>query len=220
MRYYVDFENVGTSGLTGIEQLTENDCVTIYYSNNPNVNMETVINIKKFAAKIQFLKLSDSLKKMNFSNALDILILTDVSKILPLSDDNFCIIISKDKGYDNIIGEFNKENGSEKIFRESDISDAVKKYKSNNKVKNSTSVNVPHKTLKVQKTPIDEIALENLFKKELLKYKQKKNKIIQIVRSSKSRCEINNRIGKSFTGADQKKIMGKLKPIIKNLPGS
>ena len=63
MRYYVDFENLGTAGLVGIENLTENDCVRIYYSNNPNVNMETVINIKKSVSKIQFLKLCDSLKK-------------------------------------------------------------------------------------------------------------------------------------------------------------
>ena len=32
--YLVDFENVNGDGLTGIEQLKAEDCVTIFYSKN------------------------------------------------------------------------------------------------------------------------------------------------------------------------------------------
>ena len=218
MRYYVDFENVGTAGLAGIEKLAENDCVRIYYSNNPNVNMETVINIKKSVSKIQFLKLCDSLKKMNISNALDIVILTDISNTLPLSDNDFCIVISNDKGYDSVISELNAKSGNKKIFRESNISEAVKKYKS--KVQTAVPKNKSTKKKKSKtKTTIDETALENLFKNGLSQYKQQKNQIIQIVKSSKSRDAINISIGKTFNGTDQKNIMKQLKPIIKVLPG-
>ncbi len=207
MHYYVDFENVGTAGLAGIEQLTENDCVRIYYSNNPNVNMETVIQIKKSVAKIQFLKLYDSLKKMNISNALDIVIVTDISNTLSELSDCFCSVISNDKGYDNVIVELNGKNKNKTVFRAATIAEAMKKCE----VSNSTSAN---------DSVIDETALENLFKNELLGYQSKKSQIIQIVKSSKSRVEVNNNIGKFLSGVDQKEIMKQLKPIIKNLPGN
>lgn len=134
MQYYIDFENVGTAGLVGIENLTENDCVKIYYSNNPNVNMETVINIKKSASKMQFLKLCDSIKNMNRSNALDIVIVTDIYHALPTLNDNSCVIISKDKDYDSVISELNAGNNIGKIFRALNILQATKRnFVSNNK---------------------------------------------------------------------------------------
>lgn len=105
-----------------------------------------------------------------------------------------------------------------KIFRESNISEAVKKYKS--KVQTAVPKNKSTKKKKSKtKTAIDETALENLFKNGLSQYKQQKNKIIQIVKSEKSRTAINNSIGKYFHNGDQKNIMGSLKPIIENLPG-
>ena len=52
MRFYIDFENIGSIGLVGIESLTENDCVRIYYSNNPNINMHTVENMMHSPATI------------------------------------------------------------------------------------------------------------------------------------------------------------------------
>lgn len=42
--------------------------------------MHTVENIIHSPAKIQFIKLPDSLKKMNLTNALDIILMTDVSR--------------------------------------------------------------------------------------------------------------------------------------------
>ena len=69
-------------------------------------------------------------------------------------------------------------------------------------------------------SPFIETALENLFKNELSQYKQHKSKIMQIVKSEKSRCAINNNISKFFhNDNDTKKVMSKLKSIIKNLPG-
>ena len=68
MNYYVDYENVVCSGLVGIDKLTSNDTVNIYYSNDPNVDMETVIRIRNSKANIVFLKLCNSIKQMNRSN--------------------------------------------------------------------------------------------------------------------------------------------------------
>ena len=117
MRFYIDFENVGCAGLIGIESLTNNDCVRIYYSNNPNVDMNTVENILHSSAKIQFIKLPDSLKMMNLSNALDIVLLTDISRIAATLGSNYAMVISNDKGYDAVISELNQTNKTKNVLR-------------------------------------------------------------------------------------------------------
>ena len=124
MRFYIDFENIGSIGLVGIESLTENDCVRIYYSNNPNINMHTVENMMHSLAKIQFVKLPDSLKMMNLSNALDIVLLTDISRIAATLGSNYAVVISNDKGYDSVISELNQTNQTHNILR----SDSIKSF--------------------------------------------------------------------------------------------
>ena len=68
-------------------------------------------------------------------------------------------------------------------------------------------------------TVVDYNALDRLFTQTLSKYIQYKDKIVKIVKSSKTRCEINTRINQSFDNNQSKVIMGALKPIIKVLPG-
>ena len=204
MRFYIDFENVGSTGLVGIESLTENDCVRIYYSNNPNVDMYTVENIIHSSAKIQFVKLPDSLKMMNLSNALDIVLLTDISRIAGTLGSNYAVVISNDKGYDSVISELNQTNQTHNILR----SDSIKAFSALNPANNGSA-----------STVVDYNALDKLFMQTLSKYIQDKEKIIKIVSSSKTRCEINNCVNQTFDSNQSKVIMGALKPIIKALPG-
>lgn len=204
MRFYIDFENIGSSGLVGIESLTENDCVRIYYSNNPNIDMHTVENMMHSPAKIQFVKLPDSLKMMNLSNALDIVLLTDISRIAATLGSNYAVVISNDKGYDSVISELNQTNQTNNILR----SDCIKSFSA------SLLSNIGSAS-----TIVDYNALDRLFTQTLSKYIQYKDKIVKIVKSSKTRCEINTRIYQSFDNNQSKVIMGALKPIIKVLPG-
>ena len=204
MRFYIDFENIGSIGLVGIESLTENDCVRIYYSNNPNIDMHTVENMMHSPAKIQFVKLPDSLKMMNLSNALDIVLLTDISRIAATLGSNYAVVISNDKGYDSVISELNQTNQTHNILR----SDSIKSF------------SAPHlSNIGSASTVVDYNALDRLFTQTLSKYIQYKDKIVKIVKSSKTRCEINTRINQSFDNNQSKAIMGALKPIIKVLPG-
>ena len=204
MRFYIDFENVGSIGLVGIESLTESDCVRIYYSNNPNIDMQTVENMIHSPAKTQFVKLPDSLKIMNLSNALDIVLLTDISRIAGTLGSNYAVVISNDKGYDSVISELNQTNQTNNILR----SDSIKSF-SAPQLSNIGSAS----------TVVDYNALDRLFTQTLSKYIQYKDKIVKIVKSSKTRCEINTRINQSFDNNQSKVIMGALKPIIKALPG-
>ncbi|MBR4345364.1 MAG: hypothetical protein IKP75_00280 [Oscillospiraceae bacterium] len=202
MRFFVDFENVGSTGLIGIESLTENDCVRIYYSNDPNVDMYTVVNMVHSAAKIQFIKLPDSLKKMNLPNALDIVLLTDISRIAASLGKAPAVVISNDKGYDPVISEISSTNKTNNILRLDSIRSMLCVKDQQNE-----SIGVDHNALKL------------LFDGSLKKYAADKNKIVDIVKTSKTRCEINNRINSSFDNEGTKEIMGALKPIIKTLPG-
>ena len=204
MRFFVDFENVGSTGLIGIESLTENDCVRIYYSNDPNVDMYTVVNMVHSAAKkkIQFIKLPDSLKKMNLPNALDIVLLTDISRIAASLGKAPAVVISNDKGYDPVISEISSTNKTNSILRLDSIRSMLCFKDHQNE-----SIGVDHNALKL------------LFDGSLKKYAADKNKIVDIVKTSKTRCEINNRINSSFDSEGAKEIMGALKPVIKTLPG-
>ena len=204
MRFFVDYENVGSTGLMGIESLTENDCVRIYYSNDPNVDMDTVVNMVHSAAKkkIQFIKLPDSLKKMNLPNALDIVLLTDISRIAASLGKAPAVVISNDKGYDPVISEISSTNKTNSILRLDSIRSMLCFKDQQNE-----SIGVDHNALKL------------LFDGSLKKYAADKNKIVDIVKTSKTRCEINNRINSSFDSEGAKEIMGALKPVIKTLPG-
>ncbi len=200
MRFYIDFENVGCGGLKGIPNLKSEDIVSIYYSNNPNLDMETVIKLFHSNAKIDFQKLPDEIKNMNLKNALDIIILNDIGR---LNNSEKVVIISNDTGYDNMIQKFLQKGKN--IVRAATVS----KISTSTVVKQITS-----------NSKIDEQEISALFNKkgELSGFASSKQKIMNIIKNSKTRSEINNTLTKSFPN-NTGKIMQALKPYIKNLPG-
>ena len=93
--YYVDFENVHTGGLNGIEELCRKDEVYIYCRETDVKGIESKLKQKKIKALVKC-KIVDGVTK----NALDFELLSDlfVSK-----KHDIRIIISKDKGFDAAI---------------------------------------------------------------------------------------------------------------------
>lgn len=203
MKFFIDFENVGCNGLTGIEDLLESDIVAIYYSNNPNLNMDTVMKMFQSKAKIKFYKLSDEIKNMNLKNALDIVILYDISRPSNNQCADWMMIVSNDSGYDNAINSF-AENGM--------------------KLKRITSISKAPKTLSLSakngsaQSKTNEQKITELFKKELSEFISHQQYIINVIMSSKTRSQINNTLTKKFP-ANTGKIMKAIKPYIKHLPG-
>lgn len=204
MIFFIDFENVGCGGLTGIEQLTASDAARIYYSNNPNLNMDTVIKMMQAQAKIRFHKLSDEIKSMNLKNALDIVILYDISKLSNEQCSDWLIIISNDGGYDNAINSFNK-NGK-KVKRAASISKAFQ----------TSSISADNASAQPKTT---EPNIDELFKTELSTFNSQKEYIISVIKSSKTRSQINNKLAQKFNSSDTGKIMKAVKPFINHLPG-
>ena len=209
LRYFIDYENVGTLGLIGLETLTETDLVRLYYSNDPGVAMETVIKIKNTPAKFQFLKLPNAIKLMNLTNALDIVILTDLYRVTDKLSDNCAIIISCDKGYDPAIAEMNATLGAVRVFRFPNLLAAHLGSKAPS----------PQK-IAAAKTQIDTRALDALFQNVLKQYAPHRDMIVSVIRSSRTRSEINARMNQVIKGEEMRAVMKAIKPIIKDLPGN
>lgn len=93
--YYVDFENVHTGGLKGIEELCRKDEVYVYCRETDVRRIENYLKTKNTKASVKC-KIVDGVTK----NALDFELLSDlfVSK-----KHDIRIIISKDKGFDAAI---------------------------------------------------------------------------------------------------------------------
>ena len=97
--YLIDFENVHDSGLNGINALTDQDEVSIFYSNkSEHMSFDTHVNIMKSEARIKYIKLRRSAK-----NYLDFQLCTHLGYLIGSQTEGPFFIISKDTGYDSII---------------------------------------------------------------------------------------------------------------------
>ena len=92
--YYVDYENVNSQGLKGVEHLTENDEVNILYSKKAdNVKIDILTALMASKASIRFIPVH-----VGTPNALDFQLITLL--FLHYTKENRYFIISKDCGYD------------------------------------------------------------------------------------------------------------------------
>lgn len=173
---FVDFENVHNSGLTGLENLTDNEIVYLFYSKNtPHLPMDIVAKISKSKADIELIESGVG------KNAMDFIIASYLGYQINEYDNKVkYYILSKDKGYKPIIDFW--EDWDIKMI--SDLNQFAKK----NKV-------ITKKTkLTVSK---EEQALRSNVGRVLIGYKKDvKNAVVDIILSSKTNTEINNKLVK------------------------
>lgn len=108
--YLVDFENVNNEGLKNIDDLTDTDHVHIFYT-------EYAPNIRLDIALVEGV----DIKGHNIppgKQSVDLHLVSFLGYLLGMDEDNqySYVIISKDKGYDNIIAYW-KEYGYNRITR-------------------------------------------------------------------------------------------------------
>ncbi|MDE5556165.1 MAG: hypothetical protein K2J32_00530 [Ruminococcus sp.] len=119
--YLIDYENVHQAGLDGIEKLTENDKLVIFYTTNAETLTFSIYEkLVSCKAEIQLYKVQCGGK-----NALDFQLVTFLGYILGNNPDIDCHIISNDKGYE-YVRSFWKEKNVE-IKMSSDIAGNVPK---------------------------------------------------------------------------------------------
>lgn len=94
--YLVDFENVKSKGLTGIDSLDENDTVVIFYSENSDtISFEMHQKVLTSKANVQYLKVN-----VGGKNALDFQLSTLLGYLVANGKYSDIFIISNDRGFD------------------------------------------------------------------------------------------------------------------------
>lgn len=93
MMYFVDFENVGTTGLEGLETLTGRDCVVLFVSDH-TTEKGMLKRLSETKARIRIEYVSTTAK-----NAMDFCLISSVGAEIAKGKKNLCIV-SGDKGYD------------------------------------------------------------------------------------------------------------------------
>lgn len=104
--YLVDFENVTSAGISGIQRLTKEDKVYIFYTvNASNMSFAAHINLLSSPAEVIYYNVTSGGK-----NALDFQLSSFLGYLVSKGEDKEFYIISNDKGYDHV-KSFWEKNG-------------------------------------------------------------------------------------------------------------
>ncbi len=106
MVYLVDFENVNSAGLSGIQKLTKEDKVYIFYTvNAASLSFTAHLNLLSCPAEVIYYYVASGTK-----NALDFQLASFLGYLISKGEEkNFCII-SNDRGYEHV-KNFWEKNG-------------------------------------------------------------------------------------------------------------
>ena len=96
--FLVDFENVKSKGLVGIDQLGSDDHVVIFYSENSDtISFEMHCSVMRAAASVEYMKVN-----VGGKNALDFQLSTLLGYMVAQQNNSHIFIISNDKGFDKL----------------------------------------------------------------------------------------------------------------------
>ena len=197
--YFIDFENVHSDGLNGIEAIETGSDVSVLYSDNcKNISLEVLEKATKNQVVLS------ACKTMVGKNALDFQLATLLGYVIGSNsekDDEF-IIVSKDTGFDAVV-EFWKQQNI-KITRLCSLEEK------------SENTPIKKETKKEKKGASD---IKQTTKEELLKYipeKEYTDKILKIVNSFKTKTAINNGLVKLYKDSGKAgNLYNKMKPLLK-----
>ena len=197
-RYYlIDYENVNKSGFNGIEKMTGNDTVVIFYTNNANT-LTFELHSAPIASKadIQLMNV-----KCGGKNALDFQLATYLGYLISNETLTDIHIISNDKSFE-FLKSFWKERNIE-IEINSDIAGNITKLlPAVVKVKTESAFDIAVKPLNLNKNDKDK--LQKIF-----------NAASGVKDIPKRKQHISSEICKAFGNSKTKKYYSALKPIIK-----
>lgn len=107
--YLIDYENVYTDGLDGIEKLTKEDFLYLFYSQNRyNVTFDYLKKIESCQAQIQLIEVNTGNKNATIKNALDIQLMMFAGYVIGIQQSKQFYIISKDNDFKLGIDFFQK----------------------------------------------------------------------------------------------------------------
>ena len=96
--YLIDFENVTSAGISGVQRLTKEDRVYIFYTANAaNMSFAAHLNLLSSPAEIIYYNVSSGGK-----NALDFQLSSFLGYLISQGQDKQFYIISNDRGYEHV----------------------------------------------------------------------------------------------------------------------
>lgn len=180
--YLIDYENVSNHGLDGIEDASAQDIIHIFYTHASNtLTFDTLNKLLNSKAKVIYEKVDNGIKNaldFQLSSYLGYLIRENKGKKISY------FIISKDNGYIPLTKFWSKRGVNISILNGLDS----KEY---NSIKPTTK-------------PIDYSALAEKLKKKVANEKELEI-VFSVIKSSKSKSEIHNKLEKIFASDDNKK---------------
>ena len=133
--YLVDYENVSDAGLVGVNQLSANDLVIIFYGSKvKSIAYESLIAITDSAANIEHMKAEKTAK-----NYLDFQLTTYLGYKLGQNSYSEIYVISKDSGFDAVVDFWSQRGYSIKRQEAIVVTEKSAKKQANNKASNKTS---------------------------------------------------------------------------------
>lgn len=104
--YFIDYENTGEAGLSGIKKLDENNTVIIFYSqNNGKISFDMHKTLCSATAKLEYHRVNTATK-----NALDFQLSSYLGYLISQNGDDAFYIISKDNGYHAVLSFWQGKN--------------------------------------------------------------------------------------------------------------
>ena len=225
--FFVDYENVNKGGLNGICNLSENDCVKIYYSDNAQtLSWGLHRRINASSAKFIYAKIDT----YGIENAIDIHIILDVKQAYLSHKDTAFYIISNDRDFDKAIEDYCKKGINVKR-----ISQVCDSYHTNA----SQTANKPAAKPKAAKTVVvkavkpvvskaaagkepdkREQAIRSVFGMYFNEspYKEHKEQIIRLLLNARDRQSLNNELTKVIPSSSIPKLRTQLKDVFSALP--
>ncbi len=149
--FFVDLENVHSSGLEGIENLGKNDRVFIFYTvNSQTLTVSAHLNIMNSPADIRYTEVSTGGK-----NALDFQLSTFLGRCTAVYPDNSFFIISNDTDYDFVKSFWlsKDEFSGSKLYRVPNLQKALAKISSDEKALSKKNNPPASKTKNLENLP-------------------------------------------------------------------
>jgi hypothetical protein len=187
--YLIDFENVGSNGLKGCEQLKKTDQIHLFYTNNANkISLDVFCNRGEAELYVHKVPVKNQSADMHLVTYLGYLIGTN-------SEDCSYVIISKDTDFDNII-RFWQEERDVKISRASRIGPEEKPEKKPEKKPDKKA------DKKTEKKPVRKLA-KMLAKKatDQPKNPDKKKPEKKTVLTPEEKTQLNNKMQETLSAA-------------------
>ncbi len=145
--YLVDYENTGIKGVKGIERLSEEDKLVIFYGPKTGaVPFEDLVKITATRAKLEFIRTMKTAK-----NYLDFQLVTYVGYLVAKDPSQEYFVISKDSGFDSVVDFWSEKNIRISRFINLDLENAeTKEAKSSKTESKNTRTRAASKTGKTK----------------------------------------------------------------------